>query len=206
MVRTLALLVIFASAASDAFVMIAPTLRHHHSSSTNKKIQEWGGPIAMRMTTPINNDNTVLHRGQPAKAAVLVKVATAVTGSCLWKRMDTISAAGLLCDDDNTQMDSNDDAILRKEKVAVLRSIGYFGKFGIYIVSAMVVVALKNTIFPPTSATDGEQQPAAAGIMNRCPWPFIFFHDPKQGLKDSPTWIAVAWFALWRAFRMMAAK
>eukprot|EP00980_Cylindrotheca_fusiformis_P013679 scaffold3515_cov126-Cylindrotheca_fusiformis.AAC.28 len=34
-----------------------------------------------------------------------------------------------------------------------------------------------------------EDQVQAGGVLDRCPWPFIFFHDPKQGLKDPPTWV-----------------
>ena len=25
----------------------------------------------------------------------------------------------------------------------------------------------------------------------RCPWPFVFFHDPKTGMKDYQTWIVI---------------
>jgi hypothetical protein len=42
----------------------------------------------------------------------------------------------------------------------------------------------------PTTTT------TTAGILNRCPWPFIFFHDIPQGLKDSPTWMVVTFVAL----------
>jgi hypothetical protein len=26
----------------------------------------------------------------------------------------------------------------------------------------------------------------------RCPWPFIFFHDPATGMKDYQTWVVIA--------------
>lgn len=26
----------------------------------------------------------------------------------------------------------------------------------------------------------------------RCPWPFVFFHDPTQGIYDWQTWAAVS--------------
>merc|ERR1740124_462606 len=26
----------------------------------------------------------------------------------------------------------------------------------------------------------------------RCPWPFVFFHDPAQGMRDYQTWIVLA--------------
>ena len=54
--------------------------------------------------------------------------------------------------------------------------------------------------------TEGEKAPAPApvktgGILDRCPWPFIFFHDFKQGLRDKPTWITFTYIILWRCFK-----
>jgi len=40
------------------------------------------------------------------------------------------------------------------------------------------------------------------GMLDRCPWPFIFFHDIKTGLKDAPTWILVLWWSLRRVWRL----
>lgn len=31
----------------------------------------------------------------------------------------------------------------------------------------------------------------------RCPWPFVFFHDPLQGLQDYQTWIVVGLIMAW---------
>jgi heme oxygenase (biliverdin-producing, ferredoxin) len=31
----------------------------------------------------------------------------------------------------------------------------------------------------------------------RCPWPFVFFHDPLQGLQDYQTWIVVGLLMAW---------
>jgi len=31
----------------------------------------------------------------------------------------------------------------------------------------------------------------------RCPWPFVFFHDPMQGMRDRQTWILIALVCSW---------
>ena len=31
----------------------------------------------------------------------------------------------------------------------------------------------------------------------RCPWPFVFFHDPKTGMKDWQTWLVIGLFLSW---------
>ena len=31
----------------------------------------------------------------------------------------------------------------------------------------------------------------------RCPWPFIFAHDPGQGIRDWQTWLVVALVVAW---------
>lgn len=31
---------------------------------------------------------------------------------------------------------------------------------------------------------------------DRCPWPFIFSHDPKQGFKDNQTWVVIVWVCM----------
>ena len=48
------------------------------------------------------------------------------------------------------------------------------------------VVATKKAakkIRPPSSSQTGEE--------NRCPWPFVFFHDPLTGAKDWQTWFVI---------------
>lgn len=50
---------------------------------------------------------------------------------------------------------------------------------------------------PPT--VSGTSDPKGDQKQGRCPWPFIFFHDPATGLRDYQTWIVVAifsWFIL----------
>jgi len=76
-------------------------------------------------------------------------------------------------------------------------SIGFLGHAGLMVLST-VVVSLVKRLFVSAPA-----EPQQAGILNRCPWPFIFFHDPKQGLKDAPTWVVVLYLVLWRASKLV---
>lgn len=39
--------------------------------------------------------------------------------------------------------------------------------------------------------------PAAKADGGRCPWPFVFFHDPIMGLQDWQTWIVVGLLLCW---------
>ena len=84
--------------------------------------------------------------------------------------------------------------------VALLSSIGFLGHSGLALLSIFLVKAV-YALFFRKDAAEQDQQPA--GILNRCPWPFIFFHDIKQGLKDSPTWMVVTWVALWRLTKVI---
>jgi hypothetical protein len=58
-----------------------------------------------------------------------------------------------------------------------------------------------GTTTTPSSSAAEQQQEHYTGILNRCPWPFIFFHDVKQGLQDSPTWMVVTYIVLKRIYR-----
>lgn len=80
-------------------------------------------------------------------------------------------------------------------------SLGFWGNTGLVMLS----IALVKAVYALVAATSKKNQagdkdeadnPPPAGILNRCPWPFIFFHDVKQGLKDSPTWMVVAFVVL----------
>lgn len=77
-------------------------------------------------------------------------------------------------------------------------TLGFWGHSGLAMVSIVVVKAVYAYFFAPNSSA-----PIQAGILNRCPWPFIFFHDVKQGFKDSPTWIVLTWLALWRLSKIV---
>ena len=80
-------------------------------------------------------------------------------------------------------------------------SLGFWGNAGLVMLSialvkavyALVAVAAKKN---HADDEDEANNPPPAGILNRCPWPFIFFHDVKQGFKDSPTWMVVAFVVL----------
>ena len=108
--------------------------------------------------------------------------------SNLWTRCDTLRAAGL----------SNEKACSQAA------SIGLLGHTGLLLTSVILVKTIYQLFIVKKAETDEEPQPA--GIMNRCPWPFIFFHAPMQGLKDSSTWVAVTWIALCRISKWVAVK
>ena len=80
-------------------------------------------------------------------------------------------------------------------------TLGFWGHSGLALVSIVVVKAVYAYFFAPDKT-----EPRQAGILNRCPWPFIFFHDVKQGFKDSPTWIVLTWLALWRLSKIVLKK
>ena len=42
-----------------------------------------------------------------------------------------------------------------------------------------------------------QQGQVVAKQGGRCPWPFIFAHDPWQGVKDWQTWLVVALVVAW---------
>lgn len=68
--------------------------------------------------------------------------------------------------------------------------------FGLFILSVVLVQSFRQAFFPADP-----DKPGQPGIMNRCPWPFIFFHDIKTGMKDSPTWVVITWFVLWKVWK-----
>jgi heme oxygenase len=42
-----------------------------------------------------------------------------------------------------------------------------------------------------------QDQPTTGKGGGRCPWPFVFFHDPLQGMQDYQTWIVVGLILCW---------
>jgi hypothetical protein len=108
--------------------------------------------------------------------------------SNIWTRCDTLHAAGW----------SNEKACSQAA------SIGFLGHTGLLLASTILVKSIYQLFIVKKAETDEEPQPA--GIMSRCPWPFIFFHAPMQGLKDSSTWVAVTWIFLWRIAKWVAVK
>jgi hypothetical protein len=75
-------------------------------------------------------------------------------------------------------------------------AMGFFGKSGLLLLSIFLVKLVYAVFFP--SADD------AVDPMSRCPWPFIVFHDPKQFLKDSPTWMIITYVVLLRLSKKLA--
>ena len=81
-------------------------------------------------------------------------------------------------------------------------SIGFFGHSGLLLASIVLVRSL-YAVIPATRTLKQQQQQEQAGILDRCPWPFIVFHDIKQFFKDSPTWIVLCWIVLWRIIKIL---
>lgn len=73
--------------------------------------------------------------------------------------------------------------------------IGLVRHVGILSLASLVTKGLKRKFL----SNDAEQP--QVGVMDRCPWPFIFFHDPKQGFKDPPTWTALLYITIWRCIK-----
>ena len=67
---------------------------------------------------------------------------------------------------------------------------------GLFVLSTMVVIKIRSRFNAPI-------QPLFSG--DRCPWPFIFFHDVKIGFQDYQTWIIVLWIALRRICKYLFA-
>lgn len=79
-------------------------------------------------------------------------------------------------------------------------AIGFFGRSGLFLLSVFLVKLVYSVFFPSDDETEG------AGMMDRCPWPFIVFHDPKQFFKDSPTWMIVTYVVLVRITKLVGTK
>lgn len=45
---------------------------------------------------------------------------------------------------------------------------------------------------------------AGENEKKRCPWPFVFAHDPMQGMRDYQTWIVIALFFSWVHHQMIS--
>lgn len=73
--------------------------------------------------------------------------------------------------------------------------IGLVRHVGILSLASLVTRGLKRKFL-----SNNDEQPQV-GVMDRCPWPFIFFHDPKQGFKDPPTWTALLYITIWRCIK-----
>ena len=134
-------------------------------------------------------------------------------GYALWNRLDTMEATGLT---QSIVGPNHRNSTTRRNAPRHLLSsattLGLGGHTGLLLVSTLIVNIIKAIFFtkPPTEeeellASTGDAPPKQSGMMDRCPWPFIFFHDPKQGLKDSPTWVMVCWYCLYRLWKYRVA-
>ncbi|CAB9526067.1 expressed unknown protein [Seminavis robusta] len=102
-------------------------------------------------------------------------------------------------------------SLFRTDKSAtmLMGSIGFLGHSGLLLASTVLVLLIKQLLATIQQARKGEDyatDESNGGMMDRCPWPFIFSHDPIQGLKDPPTWIVVTWIALWRITKIASRK
>jgi hypothetical protein len=86
--------------------------------------------------------------------------------------------------------------------------IGFWGHSGLCLLSILLVKFVYSILAAIRSNNSNEEKEqertgsSDGGMMSRCPWPFIVTHDPMQFLKDSPTWMLVTWFALWRIIKI----
>jgi len=54
--------------------------------------------------------------------------------------------------------------------------------------------AKKDTLIPSPSSSLKQEHAEKGG---RCPWPFVFFHDPVMGMKDWQTWFVIGLLLCW---------
>merc|ERR1719356_1941685 len=47
------------------------------------------------------------------------------------------------------------------------------------------------------AADDSEQTVVQPQKQGRCPWPFVFFHDPATGMKDWQSWLVMGLVFSW---------
>ena len=85
-------------------------------------------------------------------------------------------------------------------------TIGFLGHSGLLLASTVLVKLAYALFLTKETPNHQQEQQQPTGMLNRCPWPFIVFHDPKQFLKDSPTWVIVLWASLWRLTKMIATR
>jgi hypothetical protein len=87
-------------------------------------------------------------------------------------------------------------------------NLGVFGHTGLLLASTVLVLVMQQLFRTIQQFRKGQELQAtrSGGMMDRCPWPFIFTHDPIQGFKDPPTWIILIWIALWRIIKATSSK
>ena len=64
--------------------------------------------------------------------------------------------------------------------------------------------AQKKMAPTPAEATEAVLKSHEKGAGGRCPWPFVFFHDPTQGMKDWQTWLVIGLALSWAWSKLQA--
>lgn len=133
-------------------------------------------------------------------------------GCALWKRLGTLESSGLTGYPSIKESNRMTRSHTSRPLLSSATSLGIASHAGLLLGSTLFVNIVKAIFFtkPPTEeeellASSGDELPKQSGMMDRCPWPFIFFHDPKQGMKDSPTWVVVCWYILYRVWKYRSA-
>ena len=172
------------------------------------------GKIYVKTNRPVLRRSTNVHyRKAQAEHMGVNKCELRGCGYALWTRLGTLDAAGLtqsvVGSNRNGESSAHSNA---RPLLSLATTLGFVGHAGLLLVSTLIINIIKALFFTkaPTEeeellASTGDAPPKQSGMMDRCPWPFIFFHDPKQGLKDSPTWVMVCWYCLYRVWKHRSA-
>jgi hypothetical protein len=159
---------------------------------------------------PINNRPFAIQSNEDVAIAYGVKFWEACSKpiAAVLSRLDTMRAgkAPLLMKADSSKespvypVSSNET----RGSILLQANLGFLGHTGLLLASTVLVLVMQQLFRTIQQTRKGEELQASnnGGIMNRCPWPFIFTHDPIQGMKDPPTWILITWIALWRIIKM----
>lgn len=116
-------------------------------------------------------------------------------------KFNTLESAGI-----SLQQQNQSSSYPNTKTLPPLHSkIGFMGHSKLLLASTLFVV-LAKVFWKTLQQSRGIELQEEEGMMDRCPWPFIFTHDPIQGLKDSPTWIMVTWLAMWRLLKWKNGK
>jgi hypothetical protein len=147
--------------------------------------------ISAEGSTRATNNPTLTHQLQ-----ILQSKEAKSNLQTLLRRSNTLQSAGI--DMDNPKLVVA--AVVAPATTQSVAKLGFWGHFALSMTS-IVLVKIIYRLFVLKPAPADDDPPPPAGILNRCPWPFIFFHDIKQGFKDSPTWMVVTWIVLWKISR-----
>lgn len=111
-------------------------------------------------------------------------------------RFNTLEAAGI--------QNRQGLPFFQEGRTVLYSKLGFLGHSGLLLAST-VIVFLAKVLWKTIQQSRGVAEAGddtTEGVMDRCPWPFIFTHDPIQGIKDPPTWILIVWLALWKISKL----